>query len=264
MAFTKLEKVSAWRRVSVGMWGVPDNSTTQGVREVDLSLTLPYLEKLRAETGRKVTLTHLFVAALGRTLKAHPHYNVILRRSRPYQRDTVDIFVQVALKSADGQADLSGVKLRNCDTASLVDIADQVAKRAGKVRAGKDKDIESQKSLLQYVPAMLTRPLIRTLTSLSFDWGVDMRKMGIKPDPFGSAMVTNVGGFGIPHALVPLLPTSRVPMLICLGMVHDRAVVRDGKVVARPMLLMTGSFDHRLFDGFQIAKITIMVDEIVS
>ena len=77
-------------------------------------------------------------------------------------------------------------------------------------------------------------------------------------------MVTNVGGFDIPQALVPLMPTSRVGFLFCLGQIHDRPRAVDGKVEVRPSLLLTGSFDHRLYDGFQIGHMTKMVDDIVS
>ena len=37
--------------------------------------------------------------------------------------------------------------------------------------------------------------------------------------------------------------------LIAFGRIEEKAVVRDGKVVARPMLPMSVTFDHRLIDG---------------
>ena len=44
MAYRRMEKVSSWRRLAVGMWGPPSNPTAQGVREVDLTKTLPFME----------------------------------------------------------------------------------------------------------------------------------------------------------------------------------------------------------------------------
>ena len=125
-------------------------------------------------------------------------------------------------------------------------------------------EIESAKSSLRFIPPQLAPYLMRAVSYLSFDLGLDMTRLGLKPDPFGSAMVTNVGSFGIPQALVPLMPTSRAPFLFCLGQIHDRPRAVEGKVEVRPTLLMTGSFDHRLYDGFQIGRITTMVDEIVT
>ncbi len=106
--------------------------------------------------------------------------------------------------------------------------------------------------------------VIRALTSLSYDWDIDLSFLGIKKDPFGAAMITNVGGFGIAQALVPLLPTSRIGILFCLGQIHDRARVIDGKIKAVPTLIMTASLDHRVLDGYQIGNLTRMLSDIVE
>jgi pyruvate dehydrogenase E2 component (dihydrolipoamide acetyltransferase) len=264
MGFQPLEKVSTWRKLSIGVWGPPANPTAQGQREVDLSKTLPWLDEVSARYERKITITHLFVVAVGRMLAKYPDYNVILRRNRPFRRETVDVFVQVAVKGSGNSADLSGVKVKNADTATIIDVADQIASRAKSIRSGDDKEIESAKSSLRVIPPQLAPLIMKAVSYLNYDLGLDMTKFGLKPDPFGSAMVTNVGGFDIPHALVPLMPTSRCPFLFCLGQIHERPFAIDGKVEARPALLLTGSFDHRLYDGFQIGHMTKMVDDIVT
>lgn len=264
MAFRPLDKVSTWRRLAVGVWGAPQNPTAQGERELDLSKTLPWLEQVSSDSGRKITITHLFVAAVGRMLGEYPDYNVILRRNRPHLRDSVDVFVQVVIKGTAGGADLSGVKVRGADRAGIVDIAEQIASRARSVRSGDDEDIEAAKSSLRFVPPQLQPFLMRAVSYLSYDLGIDMTRFGLKPDPFGSAMVTNVGGFDIPHALVPLMPTSRVPFLFCLGQIHDRPLAVEGKVEVRPTMRLTASFDHRLYDGYQIGLMTNLVDRIVT
>ena len=262
--WSPLEKVSTWRKLSVGMWGAPSNPTAQGEREVDLSKTLPWLDEVSDKAGIKVTITHLFVAAIGRMLEKYPDYNVILRRNRPFKRPTVDIFVQVAVKGAGGSADLSGVKVKNADTSTVVEIAQQIASRAKSIRSGDDKDIEAAKSSLRFIPPQLAPYLMRAVSYLNYDLGLDMTKVGLKPDPFGSAMVTNVGGFDIPHALVPLMPTSRVPFLFCLAQIHDRPRAVEGRVEVRPTMRLTASFDHRLYDGYQIGQMTNYVDEVVT
>ena len=102
------------------------------------------------------------------------------------------------------------------------------------------------------------------MSSLAYDFGFDMSFMGVKPDAFGSVMVTNVGSFGIPHALVPLSPTTRVPSLFAIGAIHDRALVVDGKVKVCPSSIVTASYDHRVYDGYQIAKMTAMVVDVTE
>jgi 2-oxoglutarate dehydrogenase E2 component (dihydrolipoamide succinyltransferase) len=46
-------------------------------------------------------------------------------------------------------------------------------------------------------------------------------------------------------------PILNAPQAGILGMhrIEERAVVRDGKIVARPMMYLALSYDHRLVDG---------------
>jgi pyruvate dehydrogenase E2 component (dihydrolipoamide acetyltransferase) len=256
--YLKPDRISAWRQLSVGMWGAHTSPQAQGTREVDMTKTLPWLAKLSQKHGVKCTITHLWVAAVGRVLAQHPETNVILRRNRPYQRQTVDVFVQVAI-TGGGRADLSGIKIRDVDSASVPAIAELTAKRAAQVRGGEDQEAERAKSTLTRIPAVLMPLALRAMSFLNYDVGLDLSWLGVDADPFGSAMVTNVGSFGIRMGLAPLAPMSRVPILFALGAIHDRALVVDGKVEARPVMIASGSFDHRLLDGYQIGYLTAEV-----
>jgi len=53
----------------------------------------------------------------------------------------------------------------------------------------------------------------------------DLPAQGMPRDPFGSAIVTNVGMFGIDTAFAPLLPMARCPMLILVPEVRRRPFV---------------------------------------
>ena len=56
------------------------------------------------------------------------------------------------------------------------------------------------------------------------------------------------GGLGTSLILPPELA------IVGFGQIEDRAVVREGKVVARPVMPMSVTFDHRLIDGEQGLK----------
>lgn len=74
-------------------------------------------------------------------------------------------------------------------------------------------------------------------------------------DPFGGAMVTNVGMLGIPRGFAPIVTFTRCPIVIVVGSVEERPAVRDGQVVARPMFTLGAAMDHRIMDGFQAARL---------
>ncbi len=49
------------------------------------------------------------------------------------------------------------------------------------------------------------------------------------------------------------MPYSRVPILLAVGAVKQKALVEDGKVVAGYACMVNATFDHRIIDGFHAA-----------
>src|SRR5262249_21267720 len=78
--------------------------------------------------------------------------------------------------------------------------------------------------------------------------------LGTPRDPFGSIMITNIGSLGLDMAFAPLVPYSRVPMLIALGAVREEPVVRGGQITVGKMIRLCSTFDHRVIDGVHAAN----------
>ena len=51
-----------------------------------------------------------------------------------------------------------------------------------------------------------------------------------EPKEFGNSMVSNVGVFGVKRAFPPLIEYSGSPVIIAMGKVEKKPVVRDNKV----------------------------------
>jgi pyruvate dehydrogenase E2 component (dihydrolipoamide acetyltransferase) len=96
---------------------------------------------------------------------------------------------------------------------------------------------------------------MRLSTFLSYDLGLDLRRVGVPYDGFGSCMITNVGTFGLPAAIAPLVPFSRCPIVLTLGAVTEKPVAIDGRVEVRPILPITATLDHRMLDGYQAGEL---------
>jgi pyruvate/2-oxoglutarate dehydrogenase complex dihydrolipoamide acyltransferase (E2) component len=255
--FLPLERISSWRRISPAIWDEHLSPQVLGFDEIDTSALADAIRQVREQTGEHVTVTHFVVKALGDVMARHPDLNVVLVRGVPMRRQTVDVFVQVAVpkQGGAGAADLSGVKVCNVDTKTVADIARELRERATRVREGRDMQIERTKKSVNRMPRFLLRFFTRLLANTSFDLGLNWSAIGVEPDPFGCAMVTSCGGFGIHTGFAPLVPVARTPVIFLLGRTEDRPVVRDGQIVVRPMMQVGGTFDHRLLDGFQIGVI---------
>ncbi|MCZ7686070.1 MAG: 2-oxo acid dehydrogenase subunit E2 [Sandaracinaceae bacterium] len=81
-----------------------------------------------------------------------------------------------------------------------------------------------------------------------------MPPLGLHSNPFGSAMITSVGMFGIPQGYAPIAWLYGVPLLVLVGELTERALVVDHQVVARPVLPLGATIDHRYADGWHMSK----------
>ncbi|MCB1747900.1 MAG: 2-oxo acid dehydrogenase subunit E2, partial [Gammaproteobacteria bacterium] len=78
----------------------------------------------------------------------------------------------------------------------------------------------------------------------------------------GSATVSNLGAFGI-RAGTPVL-NSPQPVLVFVGALEDRAVVRDGALAIAPMMTVSVAYDHRVADGARAAALTVRIRELLE
>ncbi len=254
--FTPLEPLRGWRKLAVHTWSPPRDPSTYALVDVRMDAALAYCERLRRETGVRVTVTHLTVHGVALALKQFPQMNGIVARGRIMLRDSVDIFMQVA---TSGGTELSGFKVTDADHKTPLEIALAAEERVARIRARRDRQVERTKSVLDRVPARLLGPMMRAIAYLTYDRDLDLSRFGIVKDEFGTAMVSNVGVFGIRAAFGPIVPFSRTPMVVLMGAVEDRVVAENGRPVVRQMMTLCVTLDHRFMDGYhggEMARIT--------
>jgi pyruvate/2-oxoglutarate dehydrogenase complex dihydrolipoamide acyltransferase (E2) component len=225
---------------------------------VDATEMLSFIEEARAVSGAHVTVTHVVGRAVARALDENRDLNVNKRGDLFIERDNVAIFFVVALA---GGRDLSGVKVRDAERKSAVQIAEELTERATRIRSGDDVDVARSKRILALTPGVALRAALRFVTWLTSDLGLDLRRFGLRAHPFGSAMVTSVGMFGVQHAYAPLSPFYRVPFLVLVSEVTPKPVVVDGEVVVRPILTVSATMDHRYLDGSHAGRLARTVRE---
>lgn len=250
--FRPTPPISSYRRIAAVAWGAPDDPHVYGSMEVRSEPLEAWIAKKRAETGARVTITHAVGRAVAIVLAKHPELNAMIRFGALAVRKDIDVFVQVVVEDQDniGNTDLSGVKLPRADQLDVVGMCRYLSERAAKIRARQDADFEKTKSTLQAVPGLLLRPLLKVLDFVQYTLNIRPSFLGAPPDPFGSAMVTNVGVFGLTRAWAPFFPPARSSLIITLGAIEEKPVVEDGKITIGRVLHVNGTFDHRVIDGF--------------
>jgi 2-oxoglutarate dehydrogenase E2 component (dihydrolipoamide succinyltransferase) len=127
-------------------------------------------------------------------------------------------------------------------------------------------------SIAVSTPRGLVVPVIRNAESLSFDQ-IEMEigrlaargrdgKLYIDEMQGGTFSITNGGVFGSMLSTPILNP----PQSAILGMhnIVERAVVKDGQVVVRPIMYLALSYDHRIVDGRESVSFLVRVKELLE
>jgi pyruvate dehydrogenase E2 component (dihydrolipoamide acetyltransferase) len=264
---TRLTEQSSFRRIAAAVWDDPRDPHMYGSMEIRCEALEAWVAAMRARSGEKITITHAVTRALAMVLDRHRDINGVIRFSTIWLRRDVDIFVQVAVEDEGGKAakaDLSGVKISRTDTLGVVGIARALREKAAKIRARQDADFERTKGTLDRVPGFLLRPLLKFVDWLGWTMNISPAFLGSPADPFGSAMVTNVGVFGLTRAYAPFFPLGRASMIITLGAVEVKPVVEGDKLAVGRVLHLNGSFDHRLVDGLHAGLVAKEIRELLE
>ncbi len=121
-------------------------------------------------------------------------------------------------------------------------------------------------------PQGLVVPVLRDADGMSFadiegaivDYGRRARdgKLSIDDMQGGTFTISNGGVYG---SLLSM-PILNPPQSAILGMhkIQDRAMVVNGEVVARPMMYLALSYDHRIIDGREAVTFLVRVKECIE
>jgi pyruvate/2-oxoglutarate dehydrogenase complex dihydrolipoamide acyltransferase (E2) component len=252
-------KVQGWRKIASATWGRPRDPQIYGDMDIDATAALSFIDAARRAAGVPLTMTHLVGKAAAFALAENIDLNVKLRGSKFVSRDSIDVFFIV---SAERGNELSGVKITDADRKAVVEIARELAERAARIRSGDDVELGKTKKVIGSTPVRLLGLTTRIAAWFTTDLGLDLKRFGLPREPFGSAMVSSVGMFGIQHAYAPLSPYYRFPFLVLVGEVADKpVVVGNGRIEARPIVGLSATMDHRYLDGFHAARLATSARE---
>jgi pyruvate dehydrogenase E2 component (dihydrolipoamide acetyltransferase) len=247
---TEKKKLKGWRKIANAMWGKPVDPQIYGAIEIDATALLRFIDGCRS-LGHRVTPTHLVGRAIALMLRDVPELNVRIVGNHAIQRESADVFFIAAV---EGGRELSGVKVERLEHKDVVDLAAELSERSARARSGNDPELGKSKGILDALPLPLLRLAMRATAVVTSDWNKSIDLLGLKKTPFGSAIVSSVGMFGIPMGFAPIAHVERVPLLVLVGAVTEKPVVIDGKIEIRSMLPITATIDHRYVDGWHISR----------
>ena len=241
-----------WRVTAAAIYTAPSDSRVYGSLDIDVTDAKRFMDEKR-KSGAKITMVHLTTAVLARAVAFDvPELNCFIRRGSVVGRKRLNVMVPVML---DSQSGVSSVLVKDAHARPVSDLADDIRQQARNSRSGEESKASQNKYVLNKIPWPLRRAVFKLLKWLTVDLGVEMRSLGLSSDSFGSFIVSDIGSFGLTSGMAALFPAAKIPAVIIMGKMEEKPVVRDGEIVIRTILPLTGTFDHRIVDGMQIGKL---------
>jgi hypothetical protein len=247
--------LSGWSRprsrervaLAVATWAAPRSSQTYGFLDLDITEAEPWCA---ARAG--VSIVHVVGAAAGRAIAAVPDANSYVLLGRIRRRESVDVSYVVDV--GKGRS-LSAVCVRNADRKPPRAQAGEVLAGTRRLRRGVDPEFGRIRRLATWLPPIVRRQVLSAGAFVTSGLGIPVPPASVSAHPFGSVMLSSVGAFGLERGLAPLVPAARTSMVLLLGAPTWRPRIVDGEVVARRIIELGITMDHRLLDGAQVGDL---------
>jgi len=241
-----------WRVTAAAIYTAPSDSRVYGSLDIDVTEAKRFMLE-RRKAGVKMTMVHLTTAVLARAVAFDvPELNCFIRRGSVVGRRRLNVMVPVML---DAESGVTSVLVNDAHARRVSDIASEVRDLAQRSRSGTESRASQNKYLLNKIPWPFRRAVFKFLKWLTVDLGLELRALGLSSDSFGSFIVSDIGSFGLTSGMAALFPAAKIPAVVIMGKMEEKPVVRDGEIVVRSILPLTGTFDHRIVDGMQIGKL---------
>ncbi len=246
-----LRNVHPYRRIMWFIMPTRNESVVYFDSFVDATELLEYLPQAKEKFG--ATLTHVIVAAIGLGVAENPTMNRFVAGRRMYDRDGIWVSFSMKRKKMDQKAKLAVVKYRFSEDTTLQSLCTEVSQKIDVHRSG--KKTYSDKEISAF--ARLPRPAFMVMF-----WAVGwldhynlLPGWFIEGDPmYTSVFVSNLGSMKMDAGYHHLYEWGTCPLFLMVGQLHDRPVVKDGKVVSQPSIHIRVSYDERTDDGLSAGR----------
>lgn len=235
-------------------------------QRIEVDGLLAWLDATNADRsrGERVTLFHVFLTSIARTMRLRPETNRFVAGRRTYQREDISISFVVKQGMSD-EAEESEARIVLTGAESVEDVrrlVDDVVhrERAAVERGGDDRLVDFFSSW--------PRPVLAGVAG-GIRW-LDYHNLVPRPlveaiPLYTSVYVVHAGSIGIDPPFHHLYEMGTASAFVSIGKVASQPVVdASGAVVARQCLDVVYTLDERAADGFYFAKTAEVIRRLVS
>ncbi len=245
-----ISAVPRGRNIVIDLLSVVSRRAKPGHLLCDVDMTwVSSLRENLLDSGSKVTVTAVLLKAIGIAQRNNPQSRTELlpwRRTVTYKDIVAGFTVERFIKE---KASVFFGEILSPDKKSLSELANELKFHAqspiSEIAALK------QQYLFSGAPSLVRTLILKIATTFPFF------RLRFQKATFG---LTSLGKFGISSVLSPCICTST----FTVGTQEDRPVVRAGKLVIRPIMTVSLSFDQRILDPSIAAQLLNEVKELLE
>ena len=250
-----VEDLPALRRIIPYLLRTRTSSSVYFPQRIDVEDLLAWLDEVNAgrPDAEHVTLFHVLVTAVGRTLRLRPELNRFVAGRRTYQHRDISISFVVKTSMSD-EAPESETRLVLDGTESVQQVRDLVEGAVARERADLSGADDRLVELFANWPRPVLTAISRTIALLDDHAALPGRLMDAIP-LYTSVYLVNAGSLGIDAPFHHLYETGTASVFVSVGRAAPVPVVdAGGRVVARRCLDVVYTLDERASDGFYFAR----------
>ncbi|HEX6917376.1 MAG TPA: 2-oxo acid dehydrogenase subunit E2 [Phycicoccus sp.] len=250
-----VEDLPALRRIIPYLLRTRTSSSVYFPQRIDVEDLLAWLDEVNAgrPDAEHVTLFHVLVTAVGRTLRLRPELNRFVAGRRTYQHRDISISFVVKTSMSD-EAPESETRLVLDGTESVQQVRDLVERAVARERADLSGADDRLVELFANWPRPVLTAISRTIALLDDHAALPGRLMDAIP-LYTSVYLVNAGSLGIDAPFHHLYETGTASVFVSVGRAAPVPVVdAGGRVVARRCLDVVYTLDERASDGFYFAR----------
>ncbi len=242
-----------FRRMMPFLMRTRNESAVYFEQELDLTKTLPFIERFNAGSPHKLTLFHVFLWAAVKALSERPRLNRFVAGAHIYQREGIWISYS-AKKSLSDDAPIVVLKRRFDPAATLPELLEFLMKDLSTGRSDKKSYVDKELGFFLRLPSPLLRLILRLQRWLDA-WNL-LPGAFMRTDPlYASLFIANLGSVKLESAYHHLYEYGNIPLFATIGRRKQVAVFNErGEAVPRTICSVKYSFDERIEDGLYCAQ----------
>lgn len=252
---THLGEVPALRRIMPYLLRTRTESVVYFPQRMEVDALLAWLaeENQGRSPHERITLFHVFLTALGRTLRLRPEVNRFVVGRRTYQHREISISFIVKEAMTDEGAE-SQVRLVLTGEETVEDVRRLVEAAVRRERSGESGADDRMLDFFVAWPRPLLELVARAVRSLDYHNALPAPLREAIP-LYTSVYVVNAGSLGIDPPFHHLYEYGTASAFVAIGRVTKEPVVdENGQVVVRSCVDLVHTLDERATDGFYFAR----------